>query len=108
MTYNRRMLLKEVDALVTSTPRIRLSEVAQSLGVDRHTVQNVIRKTRRISFRTYQRKKLLEMAHVMLNMPDVSIKEIGIKLGYSSAASFSRFMQQLTGKSPSQLRSSGI
>ena len=108
MTYNRRMLLKEVDALVAGKPRIRLSEVASSLGVDRHTVQNVIRRTKRVSFRTYQRKKLLEMAHMMLNMPDVSIKEIGIKLGYSSAASFSRFMQQLTGKSPTQLRSDGI
>jgi methylphosphotriester-DNA--protein-cysteine methyltransferase len=108
MTYNRRMLLKEVDALVASTPRIRLSEIARSLGVDRHTIENAMRSTRRISFREYKRKKILQMAHLMLDMPDVSIKEIGIKLGYASAASFSRFMQQLTGKSPSRLRSDGI
>jgi AraC family transcriptional regulator, transcriptional activator of pobA len=51
---------------------------------------------------------LLQMALAMLNQPDVSVKEIGIKLGYSSAASFSRFVQQSTGKSPSQLRKDGL
>jgi len=104
MTYNRRMLLKEVDDLVSSTPRIRLAEIARTLGVDRHTIENAMRSSRRTSFREYRRKELLEMARAMLDLPDVSVKEIGIRLGYSSAASFSRFVQQATGKSPSQLR----
>jgi transcriptional regulator GlxA family with amidase domain len=104
MTYNRRQLLKELDALVTATPRIRLSEIARSLGVDRHTIENAMRSTRSISFREYKRHQLLEMARTMLYQPNVSIKEVGIKLGYSSAASFSRFIQKSTGKSPSQLR----
>jgi len=104
MTYNRRMLLKEVDDLVSSTPRIRLAEIARTLGVDRHTIENAMRSDRRTSFREYRRKELLEMARAMLDLPDVSVKEIGIRLGYSSGASFSRFVQQATGKSPSQLR----
>ncbi len=108
MTYNRRMLLKEVDDLIASTPRIRLSEIARSLGVDRHTIENAMRSSRRTSFRDYRRKELLQMAQLMLDRPDVSVKEIGIKLGYSSAASFSRFVQQSTGKSPSQLRKDGV
>jgi transcriptional regulator GlxA family with amidase domain len=104
MTYNRRQLLKELDELVISMPRIRLSEIARSLGVDRHTIENAMRSTRSISFREYKRHQLLEMARTMLYQPNVSIKEVGIKLGYSSAASFSRFVQKSTGKSPSQLR----
>jgi transcriptional regulator GlxA family with amidase domain len=104
MTYNRRQLLKELDELVTATPRIRLSEIARSLGVDRHTIENAMRSTRSVSFREYKRHQLLEMARTMLYQPNVSIKEVGIKLGYSSAASFSRFVQKSTGKSPSQLR----
>jgi len=96
MTYNRRMLLKEVDDLVSSAPSIRLAEIARTLGVDRHTIENAMRE--------YRRKELLEMTRAMLDLPDVSVKEIGIRLGYSSAASFSRFVQQATGKSPSQLR----
>ena len=108
MTYNQRKLLKELDVLISNTPRIRLSEIARSLGVDRHTIENAMRTTRNTSFREYKRRELLQMAMAMLNQPDVSVKEIGIKLGYSSAASFSRFVQQSTGKSPSQLRKDGL
>jgi transcriptional regulator GlxA family with amidase domain len=104
MTYNQRQLLKELDALVSNTPRIRLSEIARMLGVDRHTIENAMRFTRNTSFREYKRRELLQMAVAMLNQPDISVKEIGVKLGYSSAASFSRFVQQSTGRSPSQLR----
>jgi transcriptional regulator GlxA family with amidase domain len=107
MTYNQRMLLKELDALVATTPRIRLSEIARTLNVDRHTIENAMRATRNTSFREYKRRELLQMALTMLNQADISVKEIGIKLGYSSAASFSRFIQQSTGKSPSQLRKEG-
>jgi transcriptional regulator GlxA family with amidase domain len=108
MTYNQRKLLKELDVLISNTPRIRLSEIARTLGVDRHTIENAMRLTRNTSFREYKRRELLQMALAMLNMPDVSVKEIGVKLGYSSPASFSRFVQQSTGKSPSQLRKEGI
>jgi AraC family transcriptional activator of pobA len=108
MTYNQRQLLKELDALVSNTPRIRLSEIARTLSVDRHTIENAMRSTRNTSFREYKRRELLQMALAMLNQPDISVKEIGIKLGYSSAASFSRFVQQSTGKSPSQLRKEGL
>jgi transcriptional regulator GlxA family with amidase domain len=104
MTYNRRQLLKELDVLVSTTPRIRLSEIARTLGVDRHTIENAMRSNRSISFREYKRNELLQMAKAMLDQPNVSVKEVGIKLGYSSAASFSRFVQKSTGKSPSQLR----
>ena len=104
MTYNRRQLLKELDVLVATTPRIRLSEIARTLGVDRHTIENAMRSTRSISFREYKKNELLQMARAMLDQPNVSVKEVGIRLGYSSAASFSRFVQKTTGKSPSQLR----
>jgi transcriptional regulator GlxA family with amidase domain len=104
MAYNQRLLLKEVDDLVTATPRIRLSEIARALGVDRHTIENAMRANRRMSFREYRRRELLRMVREMLNQPDISVKEIGIRLGYLSAASFSRFVHQSTGKSPMQLR----
>ena len=104
VTYNRHRLLIEVDALIDQTPRIRLEDVARTLGVDRHTIENAMRSRRQTTFREYRRKRLMEAAQSMMDRPDCSIKEIGIKLGYSSAASFSRFIRQTTGKSPSQLR----
>jgi methylphosphotriester-DNA--protein-cysteine methyltransferase len=108
MTYNRRQLLKELDVLVANTPRIRLSEIARTLGVDRHTIENAMRSTRSISFREYKRRELLQMAQTMLDQPEVSVREVGIRLGYSSAASFSRFVSKSTGKSTSQLRKEGV
>jgi len=107
MTYNQRKLLKELDVLIAGAPRIRLTEIAHTLGVDRHTIENAMRSTRHTSFREYRRRELMQMARAMLNEPDLSVKEVGIRLGYSSAASFSRFVQQSTGKSPSQLRKEG-
>ena len=107
MAYNRRALLKKLDALVSGSPRIRLSEIAGTLGVDRHTIENAMRSNRHMSFRQYRRKELLKKAQELLEQPHLSVKEIGIKLGYASAASFSRFVQQSTGKSPSRLREEG-
>jgi AraC family transcriptional activator of pobA len=107
MTYDQRKLLKELDVLIAGAPRIRLTEIARTLGVDRHTIENAMRATRHTSFREYRRRELMQMARAMLNEPDLSVQEVGIRLGYSSAASFSRFVQQSTGKSPSQLRKEG-
>ncbi len=104
MAYNRSKLLKELDALISNSPSIRLSEIARTLGVDRHTIENAMRSVRKTSFREYKRRELLNMAREMLNQPDLSVKEVGIRLGYSSPASFSRFISQATGKSPSRLR----
>ncbi|MBN1568607.1 MAG: helix-turn-helix domain-containing protein [Acidobacteria bacterium] len=108
MAYNRRMLLKEVDDLISKNPRIRLSEIASSLKVNRHTIENAMRSSRKLSFRDYRRRELMQMVRSMLSWPHASIKEVGIKLGYGSAASFCRFVQQSTGKSPSQLREDEI
>ncbi|HTY63352.1 MAG TPA: helix-turn-helix domain-containing protein [Acidobacteriota bacterium] len=104
MTYNRDGLLSQVDALVNETPRMRLSEIASALGVDRHTLENAMLSRRKVTFREYRRNHMLLAARKMLDQPHLSVKEIGIMLGYSSASSFSRFVQQSTGKSPSQLR----
>jgi methylphosphotriester-DNA--protein-cysteine methyltransferase len=104
VAYNRNKVLAELDALISENPRIRLYEVARTLGVDRHTIDNAMRSRRNMSFREYKRSCLLRAAKTMLGQPHLSVKEIGIKLGYGSASSFSRFIQDATGKTPSQLR----
>ena len=107
VAYNIGRLLSEVDALLSDTPYMRLSDIADTLGVDRHTIENAMRSRRRITFREYRRRGLLQAARRMLDQPHLSVKEIGIKLGYASAASFSRFIFRATGKSPSRLRNDG-
>ena len=107
VTYNSSKLLSELDALLADKPHTRLSDIADTLGVDRHTIENAMRSRRKITFREYRRRGLLQAARRMLDQPHLSVKEIGIKLGYASAASFSRFIFRATGKSPSQLRNDG-
>jgi len=104
VTYNSGKLLSEVDALLSNKPQMRLSDIADTLGVDRHTIENAMRTRRNITFREYRRGVLLRAARRLLDQPHLSVKEIGIRLGYASAASFSRFIFQATGKSPSRLR----
>ncbi|MBN2321108.1 MAG: helix-turn-helix transcriptional regulator [Acidobacteria bacterium] len=107
VTYNGSRLLSEVDALLSDKPHMRLTDIAETLGVDRHTIENAMRSRRKITFREYRRRELLQAARRLLDQPHLSVKEIGIKLGYASAASFSRFIFQATGKSPSRLRNDG-
>ena len=95
MTYNRRQLLKELDVLVSKTPRIRLSEIAHTLGVDRHTIENAMRSTRSISFREYKRNELLQMARTMLDQPNVSVKEVGITAGVLVGGLFFAFCPKI-------------
>jgi AraC family transcriptional activator of pobA len=104
MTYNRLRLLREMAVLIAGAPRIRLTDIAHILGVSHHTIENAMRSVRHISFQEYRRRELLQVARAMLNEPNMSVKEVGIRLGYSSAASFSRFVQESTGKSPTELR----
>jgi len=104
VAYNSGKLLSEVDALLSRKPHMRLSDIAETLGVDRHTIENAMRLRRKTTFREYRRRGLLQAARKLLDQPDLSVKEIGIRLGYASAASFSRFIFQATGKSPSRLR----
>ena len=107
VTYNSSKLLSEVDVLLSDKPHMRLTDIADTLGVDRHTIENAMRSRRKITFREYRRRELLHAARRLLDQPHLSVKEIGIKLGYASAASFSRFIFQATGKSPSRLRNDG-
>jgi methylphosphotriester-DNA--protein-cysteine methyltransferase len=81
VAYNRRKLLEELDKLVADDPRMRLSEIARSLDVDRHTIENAMRSRRKMTFREYRRKRLLQLAREMLDRPHMSVKEVGIKLG---------------------------
>ena len=104
MTYNHRRILKELEALVSSTPGIQLSEISSRLGINRHTIENAMRSGKKISFREYRRAELIQKAQILLRDSGLPVKDIAAKLGYGSLSSFSRFVHRSTGKSPSQLR----
>jgi len=104
MTYSRRIILKKIDILMLEHPRIPLSAVSRSIGVERHTIEKAVRASRQMSFREYRRSKLSRKAQKLLEGSTLTVGEIGVRLGYNTISSFSRFLQRSTGKSPSQYR----
>jgi adenylyl-sulfate kinase len=90
----------------TAERRVTLAEVADGLGVERHTVEKVVRATTGQSFRELQRTLLLERAS-QLATQGKAIKEIAFELRFGSPQSFHRFIRKTSGKTPSLLRRSG-
>jgi transcriptional regulator GlxA family with amidase domain len=87
-----------------ANPRIRISTVASLMGVGRHTIEKAVRSRKQMSFREYQRSELLRKARLLLESSGLSVSEIGVRLGYDTLSSFSRFLHRATGRSPRQLR----
>jgi AraC-like DNA-binding protein len=83
--------------------RVTLSEVARKVGVERHTLEKVVRSTTGQSFRQLQRTLLLERAKVLLAQ-EKSIKEVAFELGFGHPQSFHRFVRKSSGGTPSSLR----
>lgn len=86
--------------------RLTLTELAAETGVERHTIEKVLRATTRQSFRELQRTMLLERANLLVGQGK-AIKEIAFELGFGSPQSFHRFIRKTCGKTPSLLRRSG-
>lgn len=104
MAYNPRAIVRELEILMLVNPRIRISTVASMMGVGRHTIEKAVRSSKQMSFREYQRSELLRKAQLLLEGSGLSVREIGVRLGYDAVSSFSRFLRRTTGKSPRQLR----
>ena len=104
MAYDRRILLEEMDRLFFDNPNLRLKQLSEALGAERHTIEAILREERSLSFTDYRQEKLLNKALLLMSeAPALSVKQIAVTLGYHPD-SFSRFIRKHTAKSPSELR----
>jgi two-component system, response regulator YesN len=105
MTYCPKLLLQKIDDLFSENPNLYLKDLSKNLHVSRNTIEKLIQHVKGVTFRDYRQEKLLEKAVELLDSwPQLQLKEIAIKLGYTSQPNFSRFMKASAGKTPSQLR----
>ena len=105
MTYNHNQLLQALDNILSARPRSTLSDLARTLRVERHSIENAVRKSQGMSFRLYRAKKLLECSLYLLRQEaGLSEKEIATRIGFSSDAAFCRFIKRETGQTPTSLR----
>ncbi|NWG14156.1 MAG: AraC family transcriptional regulator [Acidobacteria bacterium] len=90
-------------------PRIALRDLASDTALERHTIERAVREATGLSFRAYQRERLLTAALSLLaDRPRRSIKEIAIAIGYRAPEAFSRFVRRATGSTPGEIRRSPV
>ncbi len=98
-----------LDEALSQDPKARLKECSQTLGVTRHTVEKAVKATTGVSFREYQKQKILiEALRLLAEEGELSETEIAGRLGYKSAGAFERFIETETGSKPSDFRSLGV
>jgi len=79
---------------------------AESLGITERTLQRYCQKHLGMSFNDWRQR--LRLVHaISLLQEGLSVQEISIQLGYSSASAFISMFQRLTGMSPERMRKSG-
>lgn len=104
MAYATLGVFDQVQSLLSSKPELSLSYISKELRIERHTVEKAVRTTRGVSFRQYRQGLLLTAALRFLEIPNLSVKEIAVALGYNHSRDFSRFVRRVTGRSPMEHR----
>jgi AraC-like DNA-binding protein len=94
-------------AVVPNTVALRLSEMARRAGISTSSMRRRLQPTEG-SFRHSRRRALVEAAVERLRDTRVSVEAVSAELGYSDGRSFRRFIKNATGKTPQELRWTGL
>lgn len=109
-TFRKSVQLKEivtksinfVDAHLAED--IRLTQVANEIGVSASYLSSEFKKETGISFVDYLSVKRIQMAKDYLSTTDWSVTDISFQIGYKNVTHFNYVFKKLVGKSPSQYR----
>lgn len=94
----RRTILEQL-----SGGKVSIELVAEKLDIHPRTLNRRL-KERGTSFITLLTELRLELATQLLNDSELSITRIGLTVGYTSASSFTRSFERMTGRSPKEWR----
>lgn len=107
MSYNTELLVRRAANIMVMDPYVKLSDLSQALGVERHTLGRAVLAVSGTTFRKLRRRLILERAmRYFHDEPNLSLKEVAARLGFSSARAFTRYVKCATGLTPSALQSS--
>lgn len=84
--------------------RIMLSDVTDSLGINRTTLQKVFKEAYQTSIIGYLRAYRVSMAAFFLRNTALSLKDIAVRVGFSEYSSFFREFTKRTGVNPQAFR----
>jgi len=86
---------------------IRLDDLSRRLNISRHQLSRIINEKTCMSFNEYiNQYRVREALGLLERHPDMSIKEICYQVGFNNRTSFHKHFKKLTGKTPTEYRSS--
>ena len=105
MSYQSHGLFKQVCEEFALRLDLSLKELADHLGIDRHTLSNLVKKQTGMSFRHWSQGQRLDRAcRVLLESPTSTIKEVAFSAGYRSPQVFVRAFRRQHEITPSAWR----
>ncbi|WP_176550465.1 AraC family transcriptional regulator [Bacillus sp. AFS037270] len=87
---------------------IHIQPIIASLGLSPNYGLEIFQKVYHMSPRKYLSELKLQEAKILIQQPDVSLKEISNRLGYTNLSHFSRQFKRWTGFSPTEFRKNSI
>ena len=83
---------------------LTMPHVSSEFGMSSRTLMRLFRHQLDTTFQAYLRTARVIKALELLSMPDASITEVSLQVGYLSMSSFSQTFKAFVGKSPSKFR----
>lgn len=109
MSYSLEEIFIKLDTLLSEDPNARLVEFSQSLNIKQHTVQKAVREATGVSFREYQKQRILmETVCLLAERSELSEGDIALRVGYKSADSLFNLVEVETGTNPNEFRGLGV
>jgi AraC-like DNA-binding protein/mannose-6-phosphate isomerase-like protein (cupin superfamily) len=96
-----------IDNEVIDNP-IHIQPIIASLGISPNYGLEIFQKVYNMSPRKYLSQLKLQEAKILIQQPNVSLKEISNRLGYKNLSHFSRQFKRWTGLSPTEFRKNSL
>ncbi len=105
MSYDPRMVFKQISSCLQENPRKTLEELSESLRVSKRTIKKIVQLSTGGTFRRYRDGILMEkVKSFFAQQPKGAIKVLSIDLGFKSPSSFARAVRRASGACPGELR----
>ena len=86
------------------TEKLSLQAIADTIGVSKYHFCRIFKQSTGLTPWQYVIQQRIELAKQLLRNPQLSIRQIGDRLGYSNPTQFTNFFRQHTGITPSDYR----
>lgn len=107
MPYQRKnTLVQRIANYIYEHPHERNDQVAYHLGISESTLYHLLKQQINKTPNLLRQEARCQQAVNLLTCTDLSVEQVSIQLGFSSASYMRKLLHRLTGKTPLQIRKS--